>query len=532
VSDSSRAPGRKPTQGRVGTVLNGKWHVDAQIGSGGMATVYAATHRNGIRAAIKMLHTQLSRDPSTRARFLREAYLANAVNHPGVLKVHDDGVTEDGGVYLVLDLLEGETIEARRNRFGGALPIDEALRIADDSLDALAAAHERGIVHRDVKPENVFLTNGGRVRLLDFGLARMKGQSGENTRTGVTIGTPQFMPPEQAQGRRDAVDACSDIWGVGAMLFTTITGQYVHDAPNLHEQLMASATMRARPLRSVAPEVSEPVAVVVDRALELEPSDRWESAREMQRALRAARGPISAPGTASRFTNDSLTMPAASPTSLRRGDVPSSHPSGPPPGLGHAIDPRFASRPGSSRPEPPYTPPPSGPTLRDRAPPPAPPSDRTLMSEGVGAGSGPSGAEVTSTLASAGSRPSGAPPAVGDSSVTETLALDSLPPTRRPVDPLAGSGEGPRVASVHPPGVVPHPRGPHAPPAGARPGDTVEMVRQPMASVPPSSRSPNSSPSPSGQSPTKTPPPTWPILVITVILALLCFAAGVYRRMP
>jgi serine/threonine-protein kinase len=277
-------------QGRVGSVVNGKWQIDARIGSGGMATVYSATHRNGHRAAIKMLHTQLSRDPSTRARFLREGYVANAVAHPGVVSVLDDGVTEDGAVYLVLELLEGETIDDRRIRLGGSLPIDEALEVADDALDALAAAHGKGIVHRDVKPENVFRTILGQIKLLDFGLARMKDSQAEATKTGVTIGTPQFMPPEQALGRRDAVDPRSDVWGLGATMFTMITGRFVHDdAQSLHEQLMASATRRSPPIRSLAPRVSPAVAVVIDRALELEMSDRWPSAREMQAALRGAR---------------------------------------------------------------------------------------------------------------------------------------------------------------------------------------------------------------------------------------------------
>lgn len=304
-------------QGRVGTVINGKWQVDARIGSGGMATVYAATHRNGLRAALKMLHVQLSRDPQVRARFLREGYVANAVGHPGVVSVLDDGVTEDGAVFLVLELLEGETIDARRVRLGGALPIDEVLDLAEDALDVLAAAHEKGIVHRDVKPENVFLTSDGQIKLLDFGLARMKDAHSEATQTGVTIGTPEFMPPEQAAGRRDAVDARSDVWGLGATLYTAITGRYVHDdAQSIHEQLIASATRRSRPIRQLAPHVSPSVSSVIDRALELEMDDRWPSARDMQAALRSARGP-----RAEVFTADSMTVPVAS---LARAPGPSS----------------------------------------------------------------------------------------------------------------------------------------------------------------------------------------------------------------
>ena len=299
--------------GRVGSVIKGKWQVDARIGAGGMATVYSATHRNnGLRVALKMLHSQLSRDTDIRTRFLREAYVANAIDHPNICRVLDDDVTEDGSAFLVLELLEGESVESRRLARGGTIPVEEALDIADQALDALAAAHEKGIVHRDVKPDNVFITHAGVVKLLDFGLARMKDKTAEATKTGVTIGTPEFMPPEQALGRRDDVDARSDVWGLGATLFTAISGKYVHDANTLHEQLMASATQRARSLKSVVPDIHPLVAAVVDRALELEQEDRWQGAREMQRALRRARSG----DDADLFSSDSLTV----------RKVPSSHP--------------------------------------------------------------------------------------------------------------------------------------------------------------------------------------------------------------
>src|SRR5262245_8258299 len=114
-----------------------------------MATVYAVSDSKGNRGALKMLHAQLSRDPQTRARFVREAQVANTINHPGVVRVLDDGVSDDGLAYLVLELLEGETIEARRLRLGGKLPLEEVLDTADMALDALAAAHSKQIVHRD-----------------------------------------------------------------------------------------------------------------------------------------------------------------------------------------------------------------------------------------------------------------------------------------------------------------------------------------------------------------------------------------------
>jgi serine/threonine-protein kinase len=300
--------------------------VDARIGAGGMATVYSVSDRKGNRAALKMLHAQLSRDPQTRARFVREGKVANAVAHPGVVRVLDDGVSDDGNAYLVLELLEGETIEARRLRMGGKLPVEEVLDTADMALDALAAAHAQQIIHRDVKPENFFLCLDGNVKLLDFGLARMKDEGAEATRTGVTIGTPEFMPPEQALGRRDSVDARSDVWGLGATMFNAITGEYVHDAPTLHEQLMASATKRARAIRSLAPEVTPAVAAVIDRALELEMNDRWQSAQAMQDALRHARQDSSRT-LESHSVTFAVPITSKSPAGLPNLDEPDSKPS-------------------------------------------------------------------------------------------------------------------------------------------------------------------------------------------------------------
>lgn len=312
MSDASH--GALKSQRRVGSVFGGRWRVDARIGSGGMATVYAVSDGKGNRAALKMLHAQLSRDAQTRARFVREGKVANTIAHPGVVRVLDDGVTDDGNAYLILELLEGETIEARRLRLGGSLPLEEVLDTADMALDALAAAHAQQIIHRDVKPENFFLCLDGKVKLLDFGLARMKDEGAEATRTGVTIGTPEFMPPEQALGRRDSIDARSDVWGLGATMFNAITGEYVHDAPTLHEQLMASATKRARPVRSLAPHVPAPVAAVIDRALELDMNDRWQSARDMQDALRHARAQATGG-----FENDSITFPITSKSAIDMG---------------------------------------------------------------------------------------------------------------------------------------------------------------------------------------------------------------------
>jgi serine/threonine-protein kinase len=278
-------------RGRVGSVINGKWQVDARIGQGGMSTVYAATHKNnGSRAALKILHADLAREPEIKSRFLREGYVGNQVRHPGVVEVIDDDVTEQGEVYLVVELLEGETLEAARVASNGRLPLDRVLKYSVQVLEALSAAHAAGVVHRDLKPDNLFLTTAGRVKILDFGLARLlEGVPGaETTRTGVMIGTPEFMAPEQATARRDEIDAQSDVWGLGATMYTLITGKHIHDAGSIREHLIAAATRRAPPIRDLAPYVPPAIAAVIDRATQFEKSDRFPDARSMLAALEGA----------------------------------------------------------------------------------------------------------------------------------------------------------------------------------------------------------------------------------------------------
>ncbi|MGK4003213.1 serine/threonine-protein kinase [Sorangium sp. So ce1036] len=278
----------------IGHVLRGKWRLDRLLGAGGMAAVYAGTHRNGMRGAVKILRRELSENEEARSRFLREGYVANRVDHPGIVRVLDDDVTEDGAVFLVMELLEGETVEARRARApGGVLGVSEVLAIADELLDVLAVAHERGIVHRDLKPDNLFLTRQGQLKVLDFGIARLNELSGPtnaSTRAGTLMGTPQYMPPEQAKGQWDRVDARTDLWAVGSTMFHLLSGRYVHQAETLPLLLLAAMTQPAPPVGSVLPAAPAAVAGVIDVALAFDPERRWPSARAMQRALRQARG--------------------------------------------------------------------------------------------------------------------------------------------------------------------------------------------------------------------------------------------------
>lgn len=273
---------------RVGETLRDKWRLDCVIGVGGMAAVYEATHRNRNRVAIKLLHPTLSLDEEIRRRFLREGYVGNTIDHPGAVKILDDDVTEEGVAFLVMELLQGETLEERLVSRGGVLPPRTVLSLADRLLDVLAAAHAQGVVHRDIKPDNVFLTSDGGLKVLDFGIARLHQGDRGATRHGSFMGTPAFCAPEQARGRWDEVDARTDVFSVGATLFTALTGEHLHQAETPSEQLALAIGTRARSLAEIWPEAPSDVVALVDRALSYDKQHRFQSAEEMQVAVREA----------------------------------------------------------------------------------------------------------------------------------------------------------------------------------------------------------------------------------------------------
>ncbi|MGH7271297.1 MAG: protein kinase domain-containing protein, partial [Polyangiaceae bacterium] len=269
---------------RTGNVLNGKYRLDRVLGVGGMAAVFAATHlRNASRVAVKILHREMAVDESVRLRFLREGYAANSVEHPGTVRILDDDTAEDGSVFLVMELLEGETLDARWERSGHRLNAREVARLIYQLLDVLAAAHAKGIVHRDIKPENLFLTRDGAVKVLDFGVARLAEAPVTTTQRGGIVGTPAFMSPEQVLGK--SVDAQSDIWSAGATAFTLLAKRFVHDAATAQEMMVIVGSRPPRSLALTAPDVPPPLARVVDYALKFNKEERWLDARTMQAAL-------------------------------------------------------------------------------------------------------------------------------------------------------------------------------------------------------------------------------------------------------
>jgi serine/threonine protein kinase len=276
---------------RVGMILQDKWKLDSLLGVGGMAAVYAATHRNGKRVAVKMLHAEMSNDEEIRQRFLREGYAANTLQHDGAVSVMDDDVAPDGSAFIVMELLEGETVEQYWERCGQRVAPRVVLAIADQVLDVLAAAHAKNVVHRDIKPENLFLTRTGVLKVLDFGIAKLfEGQPSRatSTRAGTIMGTPAFMAPEQALARWGQVDGRTDLWAVGATMFTLLSGGTVHEGVTSNEQLVLSATQPARSLATVAPGMPDEVVAIVDRALAFDMDARWPDALTMQSAVRVA----------------------------------------------------------------------------------------------------------------------------------------------------------------------------------------------------------------------------------------------------
>ncbi len=275
---------------RVGTILQDKWTLDSLLGIGGMAAVYAATHRNGKRVAVKMLHPEFSHDDEMRTRFLQEGYAANTIQHEGAVSVLDDDLTPDGAAFIVMEMLEGETVEQRWERNQQRLPIGDVLWIADQLLDVLVAAHAKSVVHRDIKPENLFITKSGALKVLDFGIAKVferQHTRQSTTRAGTVMGTPAFMAPEQALAHWDEVDGRTDLWAVGATMFMLLGGQHVHEAQSSQEQLILSATAPARSLATLAPGLPRQVIAIVDRALAFDRAARWPDAVSMQTAVRA-----------------------------------------------------------------------------------------------------------------------------------------------------------------------------------------------------------------------------------------------------
>jgi len=256
---------------------------------GGTAAVYRSTHSDGRACAVKVMHSHLAYDRGWVRRLKREAALLGSLNHPGLVRVLQVAALEPDTPFLVMELLEGRSLEALRRGRGGKLPVDEALRYTVAILDVLEHTHARGVIHRDLKPSNVFVTAESEVKVLDFGIAAEDApESAEPTFASTTrglLGTPAYMAPEQARGRWELVDQRSDLWAVAAIFFALVSGECVHVAGTENERLGLAMSRPARSIASLLPRLDPALVRVINRALAYDPAARFQTASEFRRAL-------------------------------------------------------------------------------------------------------------------------------------------------------------------------------------------------------------------------------------------------------
>jgi serine/threonine-protein kinase len=255
----------------AGAVIAGRFRLERLLGRGGMGEVWAALHLVTRRqVALKLVRASTEERRSQRVE--REARAAGAVHHPGIVPVADVLELDDGTPVLVMDLLHGRSLGARLAE-GGALPLDEAVRVLRPVAEAVRAAHAQGVIHRDLKPDNVFLCDDGAVKVLDFGVAKVvspdEGERLDLTRTGELIGTPHYMAPEQAFGET-GLDGRTDVWGLGVTLYECLAGRRPFQGDSLGALLRAVATGRVEPIASRVPSLPTQAARLVDRMMSVE----------------------------------------------------------------------------------------------------------------------------------------------------------------------------------------------------------------------------------------------------------------------
>jgi tRNA A-37 threonylcarbamoyl transferase component Bud32 len=281
----------------LGRVIDDKYRIEAEIGTGGMATIYRATRlKIGDVVAIKILHGELLREPKFAERFQREAQAAARLKHPNVVTVHDFGVSDDGIIYLVMELVEGRNLRTMI-KDDGPMPTAMAAEIIRQVCAALTEAHRQNTIHRDIKPANIAVTpsdDGLRVKVLDFGIASLRGGTTMTfTQTGTVLGTPAYMSPEQCLG--EDLDGRSDIYSVGIVLFEMLCGVVPFNSPTATAVVMQHVQQAPPPLRVLNVSVSPAVEAVVLRALAKRREDRQQSAKQLADELSAAVAGTGAP---------------------------------------------------------------------------------------------------------------------------------------------------------------------------------------------------------------------------------------------
>ncbi len=274
----------------TGRVIGGRYRLGEMLGQGGMGVVYAAVQESLARpVALKMLQPMLAQSGASILRFKAEAERAGRLAHPHIVQILDFGHEPNTSAWIAMELLRGESLGARIGR--GAMSEAEAVHIARETLSALEAAHGAHLVHRDLKPDNIFLAQvpgiGTSVKVLDFGIAKLLDDdaAGKLTATGMLMGTPLYMAPEQARG--EDVDQRADLYSLGAVLYEALTGRPPFAARNYNALLFSVLSELPMPLETYRPDISPALARVVARAMTKLPTERWQSAHEMAEALRA-----------------------------------------------------------------------------------------------------------------------------------------------------------------------------------------------------------------------------------------------------
>ncbi len=304
AADGSGLRGKSASADLVGQVVADRYHIIKKLGEGGMGAVYLGEHvKMGRKSAIKVMAAQMSQDPDAISRFNREASNASRISHPNVCQIYDFGETPDGLIYLAMEFIEGQAlkdvIEAE-----GALHPARAASILKQAADALQAAHDLSIVHRDIKPDNIMVVQGKDgtdvVKVVDFGIARAVGgdETGQKvTKTGLVVGTPEYMSPEQLSG--DKLDGRSDIYSLALVLYRMLTGTLPFAADSAQEVMIKRLTDDPLPLDQARPDLVFPakLQLVMNVALARTPAERYQSAAEFGRDTADAVAGTGAPST-------------------------------------------------------------------------------------------------------------------------------------------------------------------------------------------------------------------------------------------
>ena len=294
-----------PANNLVGQVVADRYHVVKKLGEGGMGQVYLAEHvKMGRRSAIKVMNPSMVHDPDAVARFNREASNASRITHPNVCAIYDFGETPDGLIYLAMEFIEGEPLTDLLAR-EGALPVARATGIFLQTAEALQAAHDLGIVHRDLKPDNIMLARRkdgtDTVKVVDFGIAKAIGGGGDEagqkvTKTGLVVGTPEFMSPEQLSG--DKLDGRSDLYSLALVFYRMLSGKLPFEATTVQETMIKRLTDEPMPLAVARTDLSFPSGLqpVLDTALARTPSDRYQTVAKFAADIAAVTGRPAAGG--------------------------------------------------------------------------------------------------------------------------------------------------------------------------------------------------------------------------------------------